>query len=132
MPQKNQEPKLNKSQMGALAVELFLQENYLFRRNLLSGKVEYIKRGEADREYRPLTKEAFNSIVIRAKREDICEGGSPKTDIDEYVHSEEVRAYNPIGDFLNGLPQWDGQNHVGNLLKRLPGLSSEQTAFMST
>ena len=132
MPQKNQEPKLNKSQMGALAVELFLQENYLFRRNLLSGKVEYIKRGEADSEYRPLTKEAFNSIVIRAKREDICEGGSPKTDIDEYVHSEEVRAYNPIGDFLKGLPQWDGQNHVGNLLKRLPGLSSEQTAFMST
>ena len=132
MPKKNQELKLNKSQMGALAVELFLQENYLFRRNLLSGKVEYIKRGEADREYRPLTKEAFNSIVIRAKREDICEGGSPKTDIDEYVHSEEVCAYNPIGNFLNGLPQWDGQNHVGNLLKRLPGLSSEQTAFMST
>ena len=132
MEQKNQEQKLTKSQMGALAVELFLQENYLFRRNLLSGKVEYIKRGEPDSEYRPLTKEAFNSIVIRAKREDICEGGSPKTDIDEYVHSEEVRAYNPIDDFLKGLPAWDGQNHVGNLLKRLPGLSSEQTAFMST
>ena len=132
MPQKNQEPKLNKSQMGALAVELFLQENYLFRRNVLSGKVEYMKRGEADSEYRPLTKEAFNSIVIRAKREDILEGASPKTDIDEYVHSEEVPAHNPIGDFLNSLPAWDGQNHVGNLLKRLPGLSSEQTAFMST
>ena len=126
------QPKVGKAQMGALAVELFLQENYLFRRNLLSGKVEYIKRGEADSEYRPLTKEAFNSIVIRAKREDILEGASPKTDIDEYVHSEEVPAHNPISDFLKGLPAWDGQNHVGNLLKRLPGLSSEQTAFMST
>lgn len=127
--------------MGALAVELFLQENYLFRRNLLSGKVEYKNREptadtpvlpNASDGYRPLTKEAFNSIVIRAKREDICEGGSPKTDIDEYVHSEEVPMHNPIGEFLERLPEWDGQNHVGSLLRRLPGLSSEQTAFMST
>ena len=40
--------------------------------------------------------------------------------------------HNPIGEFLERLPEWDGQNHVGSLLRRLPNLSSEQTAFMST
>jgi hypothetical protein len=27
---------------GLLAVEQFLQDNYLFRRNVLNGKVEYV------------------------------------------------------------------------------------------
>ena len=33
---------LGASQQNTLAVELFLQENYQFRRNILNGKVEYV------------------------------------------------------------------------------------------
>ena len=51
---------------GMLAVEQFLNDNYLFRRNVLNGKVE-----------------------------------------------------------------WDGQNHVAELFSRLPGISSEQLAYLS-
>ena len=29
------------SQLGTLAIELFLMENYRFRRNILNGKVEF-------------------------------------------------------------------------------------------
>ena len=32
---------LGAAQQGALEVELFLRENYLFRRNVLNGKVEF-------------------------------------------------------------------------------------------
>ena len=124
---------LNAPVVSALAAEQFLTENYCFRRNLLNGKVEFATKsadGQASA-YRPLTQEALNSIILRAKREDICEGSNPKTDIVEFIHSEEVCAYNPIREYLDNLPQWDGQNHVALLFSRLPGLSSEQLAFLS-
>ena len=124
---------LNAPVVSALAAEQFLTENYCFRRNLLNGKVEFATKQSDSQasDYRPLTQEALNSIILRAKREDICEGSNPKTDIVEFIHSEEVCAYNPIGEYLDNLPQWDGQNHVAQLFSRLPGLSSEQLAFLS-
>ena len=120
-----------------LAVQQFLQDNYHFRRNVLNGKVEFsiLPEGNDDAEkeldWRPLTPEALNSIIIRAKREQICEKGSPKTDIMEYVHSEEIETHNPIVHFLNGLPTWDGQNRVTQVFSRLPGISTEQLNFLA-
>ena len=119
------------SQEAALEVELFLQENYLFRRNMLSGKVEFATLPAEEPQYRVLTQEALNSIVIRAKRENVCEKGNPKADIMELVHSEEVRVHNPIKKYLDGLPKWDGQNHVARLFSRLPGISTEQEGFLA-
>ena len=113
-----------------LAVQQFLQDNYHFRRNVLNGKVEYVTLPE-ESDWRPLTPEALNSIIIRAKREQICEKGSPKTDIMEYVHSEEIETHNPIVHFLNGLPTWDGQNRVTQVFSRLPGISTEQLNFLA-
>jgi len=121
---------LGVSHETTLAIEQFLNDNYLFRRNVLNGKVEFsIKPAE---DYRPLTQEALNSIIRRAKKENICEKGSPKTEIVEFVHSEDVPAYNPIGDYLKRLPAWDGQNHIARLFSRLPGITSEQQGFLAT
>ena len=139
---------LGASQEGTLVVEQFLMENYRFRRNILNGKVEFLAKpsgkaervilpkataegstscasDEAELDYRPLTQAALNSIVIRAKREEVLEKGSPKTEITEYVESEEVPEYNPAQEFLNHLPKWDGQNHIAKVFGRLPGISSE-------
>ncbi len=117
---------------GMLAAEQFLNDNYLFRRNVLNGKVEFATKpaeGEAPK-YRPLTQQALNSIVLRAKREDICDGKNPKSDIQEYLNSEEVETFDPIKVYMDHLPQWDGQNHVAQLFSRLPGTSSEKLAFL--
>ena len=121
---------MNASLEGMLAVEEFLCENYLFRRNVLNGKIEFAtqKDGSQTSGYRTLTQEALNSIIIRVKRLQIAEG-NPKTDIVEFM---EVPAFNPIEEFLNALPAWDGQNHVAELFSRLPGVSSEQLSFLST
>ena len=121
---------LGVSRETTLAIEQFLNDNYLFRRNVLNGKVEFLTKPAED--YRPLTQEALNSIIRRAKKENICEKGSPKTEIVEFVHSEDVPAYNPIGDYLNRLPAWDGQNHIARLFSRLPGITSEQQGFLAT
>ena len=132
----------NASQEATLAVELFLMTNYRFRRNTLNGKVEFcakpsgkaectIEPDEADWDYRPLTQAALNSIVIRAKREQVMEKGSPKSEIAEYVASEEVPEYNPVQQFLDNLPAWDGQNHVAKLFERIPGITSEQLNYLT-
>lgn len=123
-----------------LAVELFLNENYAFRRNELNGKVEFMNKPSDEAEskklseetWRPLTQEVLNSIIRRAKKEQVCEKGSPKTEIMEYVYSEDVPVHNPIGDYLKQLPKWDGQNHIGRLFCRLPGITSEQQGYLST
>ena len=114
-----------------LAVELFLNENYCFRRNVLNGKVEFAEKSDTGN-WRPLTQEALNSIIRRAKKEQICEKGSPKTEIMEFVYSEDVPVHNPIGDYLKQLPRWDGKNHIGQLFGRLPGITTEQQGFLST
>ena len=141
------------SQEGTLAVELFLMSHYRFRRNILNGKVEFAQlpdaadaaeghtAGTADNlssasdearlEYRPLTQAALKSIVIRAKREEVMEKGSPKSEIADYVESEEVSEYNPVQAFLGSLPAWDGQNHIARVFSRLPGLSSEQLNYLT-
>ena len=141
------------SQQGTLATELFLMENYRFRRNILNGKVEFATLpkaaqtaesntvglsgslscgfDEASLEFRTLTPAALNSIIIRAKREEVLEKGSPKSEIKDYVESEEVPEYNPIQVFLDGLPVWDGQNHIARLFSRIPGISSEQLNYLT-
>ena len=48
-----------------------------------------------------------------------------------YVNSEEVPQYNPIGDFLDHLPAWDGENHVARLFSRLSGITTEQAGFLA-
>ena len=123
---------MNASLEGTLAVEQFLKDNYLFRFNVLSGKVEFATLpAEGMPGWRILTTKALNSIIIRAKREQICEKGSPRTDITEYVQSDEIETFNPIGSYLNRLPKWDGANHVARLFGRIPGTTSEQMEFLS-
>ena len=120
-------------------VESFLDEYYLFRRNILSGKTEYliIKKDdeseleEKDGDWKVLTNNAFNSIVRHAKRLGIGENKSPRQDIDEFINSEEVPVYNPIKEYLESLPKWDGHNQVAELFGRIPGLTSEQLNWCS-
>ena len=129
----------NAPKLNSLIIEQYLTDTYLFRRNELNGKLEFaIIETDEDGHgvekrptFRPLTQEALNSIIIRAKREGICEKGSPKQDITDYVHSEEVATFNPIREYLEHLPQWDGQNHVARLFSRLPGISTEQLSFLT-
>ena len=124
---------LGASQQNSLAVEQFLSDNYLFRRNVLNGKVEYrtISTEQTDNQsdWRTLTPEALNSIVRKGKQEQITKN-SPKTDIQEVIYSDATPKYDPIFEYLTHLPKWDGQNHLAKLFSRLPGISSEQLDFL--
>ena len=114
-----------------LELESFLNENYCFRRNLLSGKTEMQRIGDETGKWTVLTQEAFNSIVVKAIKDGVG-GNSPKGLIDGLIFSEETPCFDPIKDYLEHLPQWDGVNNVANLFNRIPGLTSEQLSWCST
>ena len=121
---------LSAAQENALTIELYLQEHFEFRSNVLNGKLEYRIKKE-DGAYRPLTLEAQNSIVLDVLRNDVCEEGSPQQLINLYLHSNEIRRYDPIREYLEHLPKWDGHNHVADLFNRLPGVTSEQAGYLA-
>ena len=135
------------NQSAIYLVESFMEENFLFRRNQLSGKTEFIRTTEnavveSDEEangekeekadWQVLTDEAFNSIVRQAKKTGIGDNKSPRQDIDEYIKSDAVPLFDPIREYLEHLPQWDGKNHVAALFGRIPGLTSEQLGWLAT
>ena len=122
---------LSKNQGVIYQIESFLDENYEFRRNVLSGKTEVRKLSVNADEWRILTTEALNSIIRKAKKEGLDEK-SPRTDIEEYIGSDDIKTFDPIKDYLENLPSWDGRNHVADLFNRIPGLTSEQLHWCST
>ena len=67
-----------------LPAEYFLEQHYNFRRNVLSGMVEYKKSDEPDEKFARLTSEALNTRYIMGMREmpDVSE---LKADIKTYV-----------------------------------------------
>ncbi len=126
---------------GKTLVEEFMALSYEFRRNVLSDKYEMREvcndneATQADgrpadanpKPWRDVTRESQNTILRRARRE-LGDLKSLKTSIDEYIHSEETPDYDPIAEYLNQLPAWDGYDHVRELFLRLPGVTEEQIA----
>lgn len=123
--------KMNQTQGASTMLESFLDENYQFRRNVLSGKTEVRKLSDEADSWNVLTEIVLNSIVRKAKNEGFSEK-SPRTDIVEFIGSDAISDFDPIKEFLENLPEWDGQNHVAELFSRIPGLTSEQLSWCST
>lgn len=110
-------------------VENFLNENYEFRVNVISDKTEYRKlkvEGGVEDCFRPCTDPALNTIVISARKELAEEVGNPRTLIKELIHSELVKLYDPLKDYIENLPEWDGTDRVVELFGRVPGISGKQ------
>ena len=121
------------STKSTLVIEEFLMEYYRFRQNILNGKVEFSTKQSdgAFGPFEPLTQKALNAIILRAKEDDDDEKKNPQADIKLYVDSDLVPKFDPIADYLNSLPKWDGHNYVADLFGRIPGITSEQAAFLA-
>ena len=114
----------------SLLAEDFLEQHYVFRRNVLRGQVEYRRIEEDESLFRPLTQEALNSIYLASKRA-LGEDVDIRSDIKMIVDSEEPENYNPVEQWLSALPAWDGEDRVMDFWRRIPGLSVEQVYLLS-
>ena len=119
---------VTKGQDLVFEVEAFLEEGFEFRRNVINGKLEMRFKDEA--EWRALSDEVLNTIVINAREEGVGGDSSPRKVIEEYIHSMAVSDYNPIANYLNGIGEWDGADHVSSLFNRLPGVSDEMKGYL--
>ena len=99
-----------------MKIDVFLRANYELRRNVMRGVAEYRQRTGLGFDFRDLTEEARNSITMHALSQGIkCWD----KDIRRYVNSNEIEIYNPMQDFLDHLPRWDGQDRVKPLALRV-------------
>lgn len=95
----------------------FMKARYLLRRNLITDGVEYIARGEMVADWQPLDRHALATITMEALSEGI---EAWDKDVKRYVDSTWVADYDPIVDFLNQLPRWDGRDHITALAQCVP------------
>ena len=100
-----------------MKVNIFLNANYELRKNVMRGVAEYRLRTGIGFSFQDLTEEARNSITMRALEQGIkCWD----KDIRRYVNSDDIERYDPMYDFLEHLPQWDGHDRVTALAARVP------------
>ena len=100
-----------------MKINIFLNSNYELRKNVMRGVAEYRMRTGIGFSFQDLTEEARNSITMRAMEQGIkCWD----KDIRRYVNSDDIERYDPVNDYLEHLPQWDGKDRVTALAERIP------------
>ena len=100
-----------------MKIDMFLNENYEIRKNVMRGVAEFRERTGIGFAFRDLTDEARNSITMRALRVGIkCWD----KDIRRYVNSDDIELYDPMNEYLESLPKWDGKDRVEALARRIP------------
>jgi len=100
-----------------MKVGIFLSENYELRKNVMRGVAEYRMKTGVGFSFQDLTEEARNSITMRALEQGIrCWD----KDIRRYVNSDDIERHDPLNDYLEHLPRWDGRDRLTALAERVP------------
>ena len=100
-----------------LKTTAFMEQNYQFRKNVLTGVAQYRPVARPYFDYMDVTEEDRNSMTIRA-----LEAGlkSWDKDIKRYIESKDIPQYDPIEDYLLHLPAWDGRDRLADFARRVP------------
>ena len=110
---------LEPSLMHQQLMKDFLLRRYIFRRNVVTGDVEYQEKGRYILSWRPLSQEARNDINNAAIDEGIKVWPQ---DMDRLIGSSQVNDYDPVREWLGDLPEWDGRDRLGEMADRVPTL----------
>lgn len=95
----------------------FLLRRYLFRRNRVTGDVEYREKDRYILAWRPVTEAVRNDINNAAIDEGIKVWPQ---DMNRLLESSQVTEYDPVREWLQQLPTWDGRDRLGELADRVP------------
>ena len=117
-----------------MEVEAFLTARYHFRRNILSLQVEYYKLNveklnveklnveELAAQQFNLQSSAFNILTDAAENTlwiDMQRAGlnTDMQTLHAYLTSNYVKEFHPVKHYLESLPEWDGHDHIADLLR---------------
>ena len=100
-----------------MKTEIFLNENFEMRKNLMTGVAEYREKYSDDQSFKPLTEEVRNDMTIRATELGLK---SWDRDVNRFIDSTRIEQYDPVNTWLNNLPEWDGHDYIADLAARVP------------
>lgn len=123
-------PIASTSKEDTLRIEAFLKQNFKFRHNVLNEKDEFFTLNTTSDDnnqgvWEVLDDRALNSIILLARRQGVC-NGDPGPVVNLYVRSTATPLFNPVKEWLDSLPEWDGTNRLAELYSRIPGITTEQ------
>ena len=115
-----------KSTLLMLKTNAFMEQNYEFRKNMLTGAVQFRSVAIPYFDFVDVTDADRNTMTRRA-----LEAGleSWDKDIKRYIESNDVPLYNPIDDYLSRLPSWDGTDRLAAFARRVPTADTLWTRF---
>ena len=96
----------------------YLITHYAFRYNTVMNCTEYRPVDSPVSNFEPLDSRMRRRIILEVQREGI---EVSQNDIRNYIDSDYVRQYDPVGDYLaecEGV--WDGHDHIGDLARTVP------------
>ena len=108
---------LKKHQMVAFRLREFMERRYEIRFNEILQMTEFRERNSLQFLFRELTRRELNTIHHEANVEGI---EAAYSEVEELAHSTHVPIFNPIRDFLDNLPHWDGHDHIADLAAMVP------------
>ena len=103
--------------LSQIRTEIFLNSHYEMRKNLLTGVAEYRKKFSDYQEFKPLTQEVRNSMSLIATEMGLK--GFDKN-MNRFIDSMHIEQYDPVNQWLDKLPKWDGQDRIRELALRVP------------
>ena len=92
-------------------IQAFLTANYEFKFNSITQRLLVRIRG-ADNPFHYLETYEFNTILRKIKTQNI---GCSKDTLFMILRSDFVPQFDPYGDYLNNLPEWDGVDYIAQL-----------------
>lgn len=108
-----------KSNQGIVLIdrlEAFLWDNFDFRYNLLTEAAEYREKGNESASFLPVNQRVLNSLCISARKQGM---DCWDRDVARYLCSDNIADYHPFGSYMDNLPEWDGEDRVMPLAKRV-------------
>ena len=96
--------------------EAFLNANYDLRLNVMTGVAQYRSKDNFNFTFQDLTKSVRNTMAIRALKAGL---ESWDKDITRYIESTMIPEYDPVNDYLDHLPRWDGRDRVETMADRI-------------
>ena len=100
-----------------MKTEIFLNENFELRKNLMTGVAEYREKYSDDQMFKPLTEEVRNDMTMRATELGLK---SWDRDVNRFIDSTRIEQYDPVNVWLDKLPKWNGHDYISELAARVP------------
>ena len=97
--------------------EQFLRDHFDLRYNTMLKTTEFRPKDDTTAPWRAITDRDLNALTV----EQLLAGGqSWSYGMRLCIDSARVESFDPVADYLDHLPQWDGHDHIADLAARVP------------